>query len=151
MKKFVLGVIVITFLAGSAVYGSGKYADIKPIIEEMAASLEKLIIELGNAGDADAVAAALDNHTKAMIDLTPKMKEILKKHPELKDEKTPPEELKPLINKMEELAKKLAGLYAKIGQYSSDSKVQEASKRWQKAAMAMEGEEKKDEEAKEEE
>ncbi len=151
MKKSVLGIILITFLAVSAVHGSGKYADVKPIIGEMVAALEKFVTEMGNAGNADAVAAALDNHTKAMIALTPKMKEILKKYPELKDETIEPEELKPLINKMEELAKKLGGLYAKIGQYSSDPKVQEASKRWQKAAMAMEGEEKKDEEAKEEE
>lgn len=146
MKKFVLGVIVITFLVGSAAYGSGKYADVKPIIEELAASLERFITDMGNAENADAVAAALDKNTEAMIALAPKVKEILKKYPELKDEKTHPEELKILMNKVGELAKKLAGVLPKLGQYANDPKVQEANKRWQMAAAAMEGEEKKDEE-----
>ena len=92
-----------------------------------------------------AVAAAFDYHTKAMTTLAPKMKEILKKYPELEDEKTHPEELKPLLTKMDELAKRLTGLMmGKFGQYAKDPKVLEAMKRWQKASNAMEGEDEKD-------
>lgn len=150
MKKIVLGVVVIMFLAGSTVY-AGKYADIKPVIEEMATTFEKFVTGMEKAENADAVAAAFDYHAKAMTALAPKMKEILKKYPELKDDKTHPEELKPLLTKMDELTKKLTGLMmGKFGQYANDPKVKEAMERWQKAAAAMEGEDKKDEEEKEE-
>lgn len=149
MKRFVLGVIVIAFLAGSALY-AGKYADIQPVIEEMAKTFEKFIVGMEKAENADAVAAAFDYHAKAMTTLAPKMKEILEKYPELKDENSHPEELKPLLTKMDELTKRLTGLMmGKFGQYANDPKVKEAMKRWEKAAAAMEGEDKKDEEKEE--
>ena len=144
MKKFVLGVIVLTLLAGSAVYAGGKYANIKPVIEDMARVFEKFVTGLEKAENADAVAAALDYHSKAMIALAPKMKEIMKKYPELKDEKTHPEELKPLLTKMDELAKKMMGAFGKIGQYTKDPKVQEAMKRWENAMKALDDKEEKD-------
>jgi hypothetical protein len=77
------------------------------------------------------------------------MKELINKYPELKElkeEETPPEELKPVMKKMEELGKRMFGVFAKVQQYANDPKVQEAQKRWQKAMAALEALEGKEKE-----
>ena len=145
MKKFVIGVFVLTLLAGSAVYAGGKYADAKPLLEEMLKGFEKFVSGLEKAENADAVAAVLDAHTKATLAIAPKVKEIMKKYPELKDEKTHPEELKPLLAKMDELTKKLMGLFGKLGQYAKDPKVQDVMKRWENAMKSLDDKEEKEE------
>lgn len=145
MKRFVLGVIVLTLLAGPALYAGGKYADVKPVLEEMAKAFEQFVTGLEKAENADAVAVVLNAHTKATLAIAPKVKEIMKKYPELKDEKTHPEELKPLLDKMDELAKKLMGLFGKLGQYAKDPKVQDVMTRWEKAMKSLDDEEEKEE------
>jgi hypothetical protein len=80
--------------------------------------------------------------------LAPKIREIMKKYPELKDEKTHPEELKPLLKKMEELGKKLFGVMGKIQQFRSDPKVKEANNRFMEAMAAMDPEPEKSKEKK---
>jgi|GEM_PF-599573 len=144
MKRFVLGVIVLTLLAGSAIYAGGKYTEVEPVLAEMLKVFEKFVTGLEKAENADAVAAALDYHAKTAITLAPKMKEIMKKYPELKDENSHPEELKPLLTKMDELIKRMVVMYGKIGQYTKYPKVKEAFNRWQEAMKTMEEEKEED-------
>jgi len=141
MRKLVIFTVLIFVWSGLTLFSGGKYTHLKPVIQEMATSLEKFVINLGKAENADAVAAALDNYTKAIIKFTPKVKEMMKKYPELKDETVRPEELKPLMDKMDELTKKLASLYTKLGQYNNDPKVKAANQRWEKALALMDDEE----------
>jgi hypothetical protein len=147
MKKVALFAMVgLIFFAG-LVYSSGKYAEAKPIVEKMTVSLEKFIANLERAENAGAVVSALDAYTNVMKELAPKAKELLKKYPELKDEKTHPEELKPLLKKMDELGKKMFGVLSKIQQFADDPQVKEANKRFMDtmAAMDPEQEEQKEE------
>ena len=147
MKKVALfAVLALIFFAG-LVYSNGKYAEAKPIVEKMTVSLEKFIANLERAENADAVVSALDAYTNVMKELAPKAKELLKKYPELKDEKTHPEELKPLLKKMDELGKKMFGVLGKIQQFADDPQVKEANKRFMDtmAAMDPEQEEQKEE------
>jgi Fe-S oxidoreductase len=137
MKKLVLFSIVCLLLCGISAYGNGKYDDVKPVIEKMAKVFEKFIVGMEKADSADAVVAALDAHTKDMTAIAPVVKELMKKYPELKDENNHPEELKPQIQKMEELSKRLVGSMGKLMQYAKDPKVIEAQKRWQKAMALM--------------
>jgi hypothetical protein len=147
MKKVALFAMVgLIFFAG-LVYSNGKYAEAKPIVEKMTVSLEKFIANLERAENAGAVVSALDAYTNVMKELAPKAKELLKKYPELKDEKTHPEELKPLLKKMDELGKKMFGVLSKIQQFADDPQVKEANKRFMDtmAAMDPEQEEQKEE------
>jgi hypothetical protein len=147
MKKVALfAVLALIFFAG-LVYSNGKYAEAKPIVEKMTVSLEKFIANLERAENADAVVSALDAYTNVMKELAPKAKALLKKYPELKDEKTHPEELKPLLKKMDELGKKMFGVLGKIQQFADDPQVKEANKRFMDtmAAMDPEQEEQKEE------
>ena len=138
-------IVVVCFwvwtLAGLGLYGGGKYSDAKPVIEEMAVSFEKFIVGLEKAADADSVAAALDSYSNVVVKLAPKVKTVMKKYPELKDETTHPEELKPLLRKMDDLTKRMAGLFGKIGQYSEDPKVKAALERWEKTMGLLDDEE----------
>jgi hypothetical protein len=137
MKKVALfAVLALIFFAG-LVYSSGKYAEAKPIVEKMTISLEKFIANLERAENAGAVVSALDAYTNVMKELAPKAKALLKKYPELKDEKTHPEELKPLLKKMDELGKKMFGVLGKIQQFADDPQVKEANKRFMDTMAAM--------------
>jgi hypothetical protein len=143
MKTIVLFALVVLLLFAGVVYSSGKYAEIKPFIEKMAVSFETFIIGMEKAENPDAVVTALDTFTEVMKKLAPKMKEILEIYPELKDEKTHPEELKPLLKKMDELGKKMFGVMGKIQQFANDPKVKEANKRFLEAMAAMREEQEK--------
>lgn len=148
MKKVALFAIVGLILWSGVVYGGGKYAEIKPIIEKMVVSFEKFITDMEKADNADAVVAGLDAFTEMIKKLAPKMKEIIKKYPELKDETTHPEELKPLLKKMDELGKKMFGVMGKIQQFANDPKVKEANQRFMEAMAAMNPEPEKSKEVK---
>lgn len=148
MKRFVLFVVMVLFLFGMTVFGGGKYAEVKPFLEKMAASLGKFITDLEKAENADAVAAALDAYTEVMKKLAPKMKVLMEKYPELKDETKRPEELKPMIKKMEELGMKMMGVAGKIQQFAADPKVMEANKRFMEVMESMREEPKQQQEEK---
>jgi hypothetical protein len=140
MKKVVLFAVVGLMLSAGVVYGGGKYAKVKPHIEKMAVSFEKFVTDMEKAANADAVVTALDAFTEVMKVIGPKMREIIKKYPELKDEKTHPEELKPLLKKMDELGKKLFGVMGKIQQFANDPRVKEANERFFAAMATMQPE-----------
>ena len=146
MKKVALFATAGLILFTGVVYGGGKYADIKPFIEKMAVSLEKFITDLEKAENAGAVTAALDAYTNVMKELAPKAKELLKKYPELKDEKTHPVQLKPLLKKMDELGKKMFGVLGKIQQFADDPQVKEANQRFMETMAALNPEPKQPEE-----
>ena len=137
MKKVALFAVVGLILFAGVVYGGGKYAKIKPLIEKMAVSFEKFVTDMEKAANADAVVAALDTFADVMKGLGPKMRDIVKKYPELKDEKTHPEELKSLLKKIDELGKKMFGVMGKIQQFVNDPKVKKANERFMAAMATM--------------
>ena len=144
MKKCVLCVIVLFMVLGVKVYGQAKYEEVKPVLERMATSLEKFIGDLEKVENADAVVAAFASYTDTMEKLVPDIKAIIKKYPELKDEKNHPEELKPLTGKIEELSKKMIGVMGKIQPYATDPKVVAASQRFMEVMGKLDEGEPKD-------
>jgi len=129
MKKILLMFVLGTFLFAGLVYG-GKYDEVVSLMDKMVKGLEKFVNDLEKAGSAAAVAAALDSYSDFMIKISPKVKELSQKFPELDNEENTPEELKPSKETMDKLTQKLAGLYAKIQQYLKDPIVEKAYKRW---------------------
>lgn len=147
MKKIILAVVVVLFVFGSFVYG-GKYDEAKPLLDEMIKATTAFIAAMEKAGDAKGVSAALDDNTAAMQKIGPKVKKLLAKYPELKDEKTHPEALKTRLKKMDDLTKKMIGALMKIGQYKDDSAVKDSLKRWEETMKLLDdaGENEEDEE-----
>lgn len=141
MKKLITGVTLVLLLVTFTVSAAEKYADAKPLIKEMIKVLEKFVVSLEKADNGAAIVAALDSHTKGMTKLTPGIKEMYKKYPEMKKNDVDlPDSMKHLDKKMKELTKKFVKLYSKIRKYGEDPKVKTAMERWQKAMMAMDPE-----------
>ncbi|TFG76183.1 MAG: hypothetical protein E4H23_09880 [Chrysiogenales bacterium] len=129
MKKIFLMFVAGAVLFAGLVYG-GKYDEVLPLMDEMVKGFEQFVNALEKAGSADAVAAALNGYSDFMIKISPKIKELSKKFPELDKDENTPEELKPFKDKTDKLSQKLAGLFAKIQQYLQDPVVEKAYKRW---------------------
>ena len=152
MKKLVLAAEVFLLFFCLVVYGGGVYSEFKLLMDKVVLSLEKLTIGLEQADDADDVVAALDGYTSDILPLAPKMKELIKKYPELKelkDKNTYPEELRPVMEKIEKLGERIMVGFVKVQQYTNDPKVKAAQMRWLKAMAALEalqGEEEKEQE-----
>jgi len=126
------------FLFTGFVYG-GKYDEVIPLMEKMVKGFEQFVTALEKAGSADAVAAALNGYSDFMIKISPEIKELSQKFPELDNDENNPEELKPFKDKMDKLSQKLAGLFAKIQEYLQDPVVEKAYKRWNETMKLVDG------------
>jgi len=138
MKRFVLFATIVLFVFGlTACKGGGKYADVKDVMEKYVAGNEAFVTALDNVKSADDVVTALTALTKVTNELAPKMKEIDQKYPELKDLQNPPEELKPLMDRVNAVMGKMMSGMEKMMAYASDPKVQEAQTKYQEAMAAL--------------
>lgn len=132
-----VGFINVYSQTGEEAENSGKYAEARKILEPLAEQLEKFVENMNNAEDAPAVAQALNTLSEAMKELAPKLKEMVEKNPELKNEATHPEELKPLFKRIEKGFQEMMKAFAKVEQYKEDPAVQEALKKYQEVMASM--------------
>lgn len=143
MKKALIlcavAVLVLSVAAckGSGTAGGGKYADAKEVLDKYIGANEKFTAALESANSADAVVAALNTLTGTMKAIAPEFKAIETKYPEFKNQDNPPEELKPLMTRLEAAAGKMMAAMQKIAPYASDPKVQEAQAKYGEAMALM--------------
>lgn len=142
----IFSVLMIIFAVSSQ---AKSYEDAEPVIKELVISLEKFIGGLEKAGSAAEIAGALNLYSKRMNEVAPKFAKIIKKYPELGDENTHPETLKPLIAKMENMTKKLIKLFSKINAHMSDPQVKAAFEEMNKASAKMDPKSDEEEEGEE--
>jgi predicted ribosome quality control (RQC) complex YloA/Tae2 family protein len=109
---------------------SEKYAEARKILVPLAETLEAFVTDITKAEDAKAVAEVLNKLSEAIKELAPKLKEQVEKYPELKNEATHPEELKPLFKRIEKGFKEMIMAFAKVNEYKDDPLVQEALKKY---------------------
>ena len=148
MKRnlFVL-LIALTLISGSTMFAKD-YKEAVPIIDQMQLAIEKFIGGLEKADTAQAIAAVITEYTKDVKVFAPLFRVILDKYPELEDEKTHPEALKPQLDKIEETTKKLMRLYGKVGKYMGEPVVKKALEELTKASAALDPQKGKKEEEK---
>lgn len=131
MKKFVLGFIVmlISFVLLDANPGQDKYADIKDLLAKQTKVFEEYIKACENVKDAKDVVILINNFKEGFKALIPDLKALVKKYGDLEKlfEDNPPEELKPDLEKIEELSRKIAGISAKLAPYAQDPEVVKAN------------------------
>ncbi len=139
-RKFFILLIALSFIFGSTMFAKD-YKDAKPVINKMLLSIEKFIDGLEKSDTAPAIAAVINEYTKDVESFAPLFKVILKKYPELEDEKTHPEALKPQLLKVGETTKKLMVLYGKITKHMGDPEVKKALQELTKASAKMHGDE----------
>ncbi len=134
MAWMVMGLLV----AGlAACGGGGKYASAKSLINRQIAIMESYADAMEKAGSAPDVARALNAYAAATKDLVPAMKKFQEQFPEMKEQAEPPVELKPEMDKMQQVMGRIMSASIKAAQYMQDPVVQEAQKKLGEAMSSM--------------
>jgi hypothetical protein len=107
-----------------------KYADAKTVLENLAASLETFVEEMDRAENSKTVARVLDGMAEGMKELLPEINAIREKYPELKSEDTHPEELKPLLQRIDKDFRAMMKSYGKVKEHIDDPAVKAADEKY---------------------
>jgi hypothetical protein len=114
-----------------------KYSDAVAVNKSFVDAMQVYLNDMEKANSAQEVADALDSFATKVEKIAPRMKEISKKYPELKDPKRQPEELKAIRQQSTALGKKMGGIMMKLMQYRDDPGVKTAQMHLQKAMSLM--------------
>ena len=117
--------------------GGSKYGDAEKVLSEEITSMSTFAEEMEKAGDADAVAAAINTFTKGIEKLVPQLKELTEKYPEMKAGKDLPASLKKQMAEAESLGQKLQAGMMKTMQYMMNPKVRKAWEEYGRIMSAM--------------
>jgi hypothetical protein len=135
MRKVLFTGIIVLFLMGLVACGGDSPT---AAMDDMLVIFDDYISGMGKAENADDVVAVIETFSAGILELTPRMKALQEKHPELQSGMKGgkmPEEFKEYEEKFKELMPKFMGVMGKMMQYAKDPKVQEAQKKM-KEAMA---------------
>ncbi len=114
-----------------------KYDDFVEVNTEYINAMDTYTNDLDQAKNADDMAKAIDQFAEKMDKLVPRMKALRDKYPEWSDETKVPEELKPLAEKAEEVARRLPQSFMRTMKYMQDPKVAAAMQRMQESMAKM--------------
>ncbi len=137
MKKLFLVLMAIGLIMIGA---CGKSNDPKTVLNDFVGIFDNFSTDMGKAASADDVAAALNTTSAKMKEIVPRLKELEKKYPELKNMQSGgkmPEEFKEFEQKISELGPKMMAAMGNAMKYMSDPKVIEAQKNFQEAMKGM--------------
>ncbi|MEN8222374.1 MAG: hypothetical protein ABFR36_03860 [Acidobacteriota bacterium] len=134
MKKFTL--IVITAMIMLVLAGCGKSDSPDAVIEDMLNAFDSYIADMDKSEDVDGAIAAMEKFAKVMEALKPRMEEVEKKYPNLKNTfkgDEIPDEFKKFEGRIKEMGPKMGALMGKMMKYMGDPKFQEAAKKFQES------------------
>jgi len=135
--KLAITVLAISLLM-LACGGSSGSGSLRAALEQNLKMMEDFSNALDKAQNADQVAAALNQYTREIEKIGPKMKALMEKYPELADQEgTFPEELKDLEEKFSAMGMKMMGAMGKVMQYANDPKVTAAQQKMLEASQKM--------------
>ncbi|MFP4445075.1 MAG: hypothetical protein ACLFPD_02355 [Desulfosudaceae bacterium] len=107
----------------------GKYSDVIEVNQkfiQLMSAYVKAVDKVDNAGDA---AAAINELADGMEKLSPRMKDLQKKYPELRTAEDLPEEIQMSEQEMETVSRDFGASFMKLAPYTSDPEVQQAQQR----------------------
>jgi len=134
MKKFTL--IVISAMLMLLIFGCGKSDSPDAVIEDMLDTFDGFIADMEKSDNVDSAISAMEKFAKVMETLKPRMEEVEKKYPDLKNTfkgDEVPAEFKKFEERIKAMGPKMGALMGKMMQYMSDPKFQEASKKFQES------------------
>ena len=144
MKRSILFFLLAGFLFTNSipsfaghVNSEDKYEDAKPVLTDLAVMIEAFVENMSQADKPEDVAKILDTFAEDMKGLIPLINTIRKKYPELDDEDTHPEELKPLLQRIDEDFRELMKSYAKVNEHLSDPAVKDADTKFKEVMSAL--------------
>lgn len=125
MKKS-LSVVLVALLSAAILSCGGKYDEVDRTLSDYADAMEDYVTQMDKADNADAVVKAMNDYTRKMTSLAPRLKEMNEKFPELASGKDFPEELEKLSQRMEDLSQKVQTTMMKTMKFMMDPEVQKA-------------------------
>ncbi len=148
MKKtiLILTALAVFFVCLNLDAAPGKYDDLKAALEKMIKINDDFTSVAMTAKDAKTLAKAMNNFAAAQREMLPEMKKMAHKYPELNAmmaNKNAPEELKPIMKKLENMAPKTMVVYSKIQEFGADPAVQKAQQELQRIRMEIQKAEEK--------
>ncbi len=117
--------------------GGQDYNEAVEINTKFVDAMGTYIDDIDKAENAADVADAIDAYAQKIEDLAPQMKAIAAKHPEWKEKGEVPEELKPVQEKVKQMASQIPNTFMKTMKYMTDDQVRDAHKRLQESMMKM--------------
>lgn len=114
-----------------------KYTDAKKVLENLAGLIETFVTEMDKADNAKNIAGVLDGFAEAMKELLPKIIEIREKYPELDNEDTHPQELKPLLERIDKAFQAMMKSYGKVKQHLEDPEVKAADEKYKEVMSGL--------------
>lgn len=114
--------------------GGTQYDDMDKALETEIDVMTKFVSQMGKAGDAEAVAAAIRTYASEMETLVPQLKAIAEKYPKFKPRADLPEKLKTKIAQVEKLSQQMQKAIMKASRYMMSQEVQKA---WQEYGRVM--------------
>lgn len=134
--KLISGMILVGVVVSLIACG-GKYGDAEKAYTEFADAMESYLQELEKADDAASMTVAINAFADDMEELTPQMKKLNTKYPELKDPNNIPEKLQPIKERSDEMAMQMAGTFMKVMPHMKDAEVRAAFERLGKIMMSV--------------
>lgn len=131
MKQLLFAVTVIGLIM---FYACGSSNDPKAVMNEYFNTMDTYVTDLGKAASADDVVKAVEKTVASLKVVMPKLKELAKKYPELKNMQPGakmPEALKEFEQKANELMPKMMGVMGVMMKYGQDPKVMAAMQKFQ--------------------
>ncbi len=136
-KNILFPVIGALFFMAAICHGGEDYSEAIKVNREFHAAMEAYLNALDKADDAAAAAAAMNRFADDIEVVGPKMKEVIERHPELKDPETLPEEFDAVQEESKELNARFIGTFMKLAEYMKDPEVQKAQQRVSNAMNTM--------------
>lgn len=145
MKRTILSLALAGLLLSTGIQSFGsekingdeKYEDAKVVLTDLAVLVEGFTGNMNEAEEAEEIARVLNKFTESMEGLVPKINEIRKKYPELDSEDTHPEELKPLLQRVDKGFQGMMGAYAKVNANIEDPAVMEADTKFKEVMASL--------------
>ena len=137
------GLILLLFFTGAFSFSESispeetQYADAKNVLENLAGLIETFVADMDQAEGAKNVAGVLDGFAEAMKELLPEINEIREKYPELNNEDTHPEELKPLLRRIDKDFQAMMTSYGKVKEHIEDPDVKAADEKYKEVMSGL--------------
>ncbi len=137
IMRNLLAMVVIMGLVGLVIGCGGKYADVIEVNQAYVQLLSDYIEAVDKVENAADAAAAINGLADGMEELTPKMKAMSEKYPNLQDAEDLPEALQKTNEEMNRVSEDFGSTFMKLMPYMSDAKVQKAQNRLSNVMCTM--------------
>jgi hypothetical protein len=114
-----------------------KYEDAKMVLTDLAVLIEAFVGNMGEVDQPEDIAKVLDTFAESMKELVPEIRGIRNKYPELGSEETHPEELKPLLQRVDKDFQEMMKAYAKVNANIEDPAVKDADAKYKEVMSGL--------------